>query len=280
MSEIQEADKKLQQAQNQRVRIQVTLDIAQVNLSQAISVGNAAEAKRYHRQIKKLTNSLEEAAIEIEACQNMVRQITARKSLKEKQEAEKVLEAIPEPSPDEIVAKEIENAELNSPLCNELHCGLKCRLDKTQMPMVLGRTANWRWTCKGTPEKPHPEFAPRRNILLLYPYRDVFEHERFERVVKQGPSSSNEAKKLVDAQLDLARKMAPPCPDCGQKMTIDPTFKPITGLGHVEYHYVCAGKFGLFHIKSTVSFMVPLLKPGKEIQDQKERDTMTTGRFV
>jgi hypothetical protein len=221
-----------------------------------------ATAKHCHRQIKKLTKSLEESMIEVEACQNMLRQVTTRKSLKEKQEAQKALEAIPEPSTESIVTQEIANAELNAPLCPT--CYLKMTPDKREMPFIMGSVVNWNYFCKGPPQNPHPIWTARHQFKLLYPWRDALNPETFKAATSTKPTtevSTVGSKSLVELQIELAQRMAPNCPECGAKMTLKQKEPLSTYPESVEYQYHCHGsKATRLHTPAILNYQIPLLK--------------------
>jgi len=150
-------------------------------LSQAINVGDPELARSLSKKLRELRLELEDAgAAELAvlrqqqiACEK-IKYDQHRKRDDEERKQRDIREGVGL-TPVQIVAKEIENAELMSPFCQEPFCGLKLTLDKHEMPFTIdgSRTANWLWTCIGSKEKPHPPMIFRREIRRLYPSREI-----------------------------------------------------------------------------------------------------------
>jgi len=260
LTENEEASQKLQKAQSDQAKAVLKLQSLQDDLSQAVSVGDSVGAKKLYRQIQTLQNRIGEYEVALEASQAGVCHAELKKILEAKQEAQKALDAIPEPSTESIVAQEIANAQLTAPLCST--CYLRMVLDKHEMPFIMGSTANWKWLCKGPAKNPHPPSEARQERKLLYPWREALTPESFKAATSNKPTtepSTTARKTLAEAQIELAERMAPNCPNCGAKMKLDG--KEPLSLNPPTYRYRCLGsKATRLHAPATFQTQIPLLK--------------------
>lgn len=260
LTENVEASEKLEKAQVDYARAVQDLQAAQNGLSQAISSGDSVAAKGFHRKRLMLEKRIVEDEIGLEACRAGVRHAELKKILEVKQTADKVLEAIPEPSTEPIVDQEIANVRITAPLCST--CYRKMSLNN-EMPYVSGRTANWLWSCKGTPQDPHPISMARQDRLLLYPWRKAITPETFKAAMSGKPhvESAPTPLTLSEQQIELAQRMAPNCPDCNAKMTLSRKEPLNIHPSSAIYQYTCHGsKTTRLHAPASFNYEVPLLK--------------------
>jgi len=230
------------------------LEAAQNALSRAISLGQEQEAKTLLRKIELLRRKVEEAHVIQEARISRERQVDARQHFLQAEAARKAQEALVDPPPLDQVRQEIANARLTAPLCNWPNCYQRMELLK-EMPFVTGQAASWRWIC---PE--HKGNIIQQARSLLYPYRESMNPENFQ-VAWSNPQPSTEGPRpLMEAQFELARQLAPQCPECGAKMVPDripSSYSP----GSLMYIYRCNGLGSHRHMPATMQHDVPRLKP-------------------